>query len=143
MAKLTQQQIDAQIEAAIAQAEKIDAVEPRAEKVYFDEEDKRITIHFTNGTIFSFLSNSVEAIANLSSSVLAEVVLTPGGKGLRWDKPDIDLSIQGLLMGIFGSKQWMRELGRSGGRVKTERKAAAARKNGQKGGRPRSKEIVK
>ncbi len=35
--------------------------------------------------------------------------LTPSGKGLRWDEPDIDLSIQGLLLGIFGSSIWRKE----------------------------------
>ncbi|WP_434112739.1 hypothetical protein [Paraburkholderia caffeinilytica] len=32
---------------------------------------------------------------------------------------------------------WMREIGRSGGSVKSEAKSAAARENGKKGGRPR------
>ena len=38
----------------------------------------------------------------LPSETLATVELTPSGKGLRWGEPDIDLSIQGLLLGIFG-----------------------------------------
>jgi hypothetical protein len=137
MIQLTQHQIEAQIDAAIARQAQIDAVEPRANKVCFDENDSRITIHFSNKTIFSFLTDSVEAIATLPTKILATVELTPGGKGLRWDEPDIDLSIQGLLLGIFGSSQWMREMAAKGGSSKSESKKAASRENGKKGGRPK------
>ena len=116
MAQLTDQEIEAQIDAALLRTRKcetanqlkIDAIEPRANRVSF--EDGRITINFNNGATFSFLAESVEAIARLSPLVLATVELTPSGKGLRWDEPDIDLSIQGLLLGIFGSNVWMKEI---------------------------------
>lgn len=135
MGQLTDQQIEAQITAAIARQPKIDAVEPRANKVIFN--DGRITLHFNNGATFSFLISSVEAIASLPTEILATVELTPSGKGLRWDEPDIDLSIQGLLLGIFGSKVWMREIASLGGSSTSEKKKAASRANGKKGGRPK------
>ena len=135
MVQLTDQQIEAQIDTAIAHQSEIDAVEPRASKVLF--ENGRFTIHFNNGATFSFLAESIEAIAPLPDEVLATVELTPSGKGLRWDKPDIDLSIQGLLLGIFGSKVWMKEIASLGGQSTSEKKKAASRTNGKKGGRPR------
>ena len=135
MAQLTEQQIEAQINKAIANRAKIDAVEPRANQVLC--EDERIILYFNNGAIFSFLASSVEAIANLSPKVLATVELTPSGKGLRWDEPDIDLSIQGLLLGILGSKIWMQEIAAKGGKSTSEKKKAASRANGKKGGRPK------
>lgn len=107
MAQLTDRQIDAQIDAAIANQTQIDALEPRANKVLFNH--GKITLEFNNGATFSFLPNSVEAISELSTEVLATVELTPSGKGLRWDEADIDLSIQGLLLGIFGSSIWRKE----------------------------------
>lgn len=135
MTQLSDQQIEAQIEAAIARQSNIDAVEPRANKVLFD--DGRIILHFDNGAVFSFLTESVEAIATLPEEILATVELTPSGKGLRWDEPDIDLSIQGLLLGIFGSNLWMHEIAAKGGQSTSEKKQAASRANGKKGGRPR------
>ena len=135
MAQLTDQQIEAQIDAANARQTEIDAIEPRAKKVLFD--DGRITLHFDNGATFSFLTDSVESISKLSPFILATVELTPSGKGLRWDEPDIDLSIQGLLLGIFGSNVWMKQIASKGGSSTSEKKKAASRANGQKGGRPR------
>ncbi len=135
MAQLTEQQIEAQIDAAIARQQKIDATEPRANSVVY--KGGRFTLHFTNGASFSFLAESVEAIATLPTEILATVELTPSGKGIRWDEPDIDLSIQGLLLGIFGSRVWMREIAAKGGSSTSEKKKAASRANGLKGGRPK------
>ena len=127
--------IEAQIDAAIERQHQIDAVDPRANKVIYD--DGRFTLYFDNGASFSFLPESVEAIAALPTEVLAIVELTPSGKGLRWDEPDIDLSIQGLLLGIFGSNVWMKEVAAKGGKSTSEKKKAASRTNGSKGGRPK------
>ena len=135
MAQLTNQQIEAQIDAAIKRQPQIDAVEPRANQVIYD--NGRIILHFNNGATFSFLAESVEAIATLPSKILATVELTPSGKGLRWDEPDIDLSIQGLLLGIFGSNVWMKQIASKGGSSTSEKKKAASRANGMKGGRPK------
>jgi hypothetical protein len=45
--------------------------------------------------------------------------------------------VHALIDGVFGSKAWMRDIGRVGGSAKSEAKATAARENGKKGGRPR------
>lgn len=39
--------------------------------------------------------------------------------------------------GVFGTRKWMSELARRAGRATSPAKAAAARANGAKGGRPR------
>ena len=50
---------------------------------------------------------------------------------------DADFTVAGLVAGVFGTRAWMAELGRKGGSVTSEAKAAAVRENGKKGGRPR------
>lgn len=57
--------------------------------------------------------------------------------GLHWEKLDADLSIVSLVVGIFGSHAWMREIARRGGSASTPAKVAAARANGANGGRPK------
>jgi NAD(P)-dependent dehydrogenase (short-subunit alcohol dehydrogenase family) len=63
-----------------------------------------------------------------------------GGSGFRWEALDADLSVDGLVAGIFGSEIWMREMGRRGGIISSPAKTRAARQNGRKGGRPRKAE---
>lgn len=56
------------------------------------------------------------------------------GYGLHWEELDVDLSLPGLMAGIFGTRTWM---ARRAGQATSAAKAAAARANGAKGGRPR------
>jgi hypothetical protein len=50
----------------------------------------------------------------------------------------VDLFVPALVAGRFGSRAWMvRELARHAGQAKSPAKAAAAKANGAKGGRPR------
>lgn len=69
---------------------------------------------------------------------MAKIEITPTGLGLHWPRLDADLYLPSLLKGVLGSPSWMAGLmGRMGGRVRSKAKAAAARANGRRGGRPR------
>jgi hypothetical protein len=41
---------------------------------------------------------------------LAQIEVFPGGIGLRWDTLDVDLSVTGLVSGVFGTRRWMRKI---------------------------------
>ena len=60
------------------------------------------------------------------------------GFNLHWPALDVDLYVPALVSGIFGTRAWMTsELARLAGKATSPAKAAAARSNGAKGGRPR------
>lgn len=65
---------------------------------------------------------------------LATIEILANGYGLHCPTLDTDLAVPDLLAGLFGTKTW---LARRAGRTSTPAKAAAARRNGSKGGRPR------
>ncbi len=48
-----------------------------------------------------------------------------------------DLGVPQLVAGLFGTKAWMAQLGRQGGKSRSGAKAQASRDNGKHGGRPR------
>ena len=80
----------------------------------------------------------MEELAEADPAALHEIEITPSGLGLHWPALDADVYVPGLMQGVFGSKRWMAaQLGAAGGRARTAAKAAAARQNGAKGGRPR------
>lgn len=111
--------------------------EPRARSAHYDRETKRVVIELTDGCLFAFPAEYGQGLRGATAEQLSKIEVVPGGSGLVWDEIDAGLSVPGLVAGVFGSVAWMRELGRLGGQVQSEAKAAASRENGKKGGRPR------
>ena len=133
---ISDQDLDAQIEQATKAG--IAALnEPRAMAARYDATRRQVVVELTNGCTFIFPADLGQGLANASDDELADVQVLGHGFGLHWEKLDADLSIASLVVGIFGSKSWMKELARRGGASTSTAKAAAARSNGSKGGRPR------
>lgn len=128
---------DLEYKRAVRAAKESNAAEPRAVAARYDRKANRIVVDLRNGASFMFPPEKAQGLAGASAADLAKVVVTPSGSGLRWPTLDADLSLPALMLGIFGSKSWMAEVGRRGGRVTSEAKAATARANGRKGGRPK------
>jgi hypothetical protein len=138
MAELrTDKQLERQIEEAVVRGAQAIAAEPRAARAWYDSESDRIMVELTSGILFGFPSEFGQGLRGASARDLAAVEIEGGGYGLHWEALDADLTVAGLVAGVFGSEVWMRELGRRGGSATTAAKQRAARLNGQKGGRPR------
>ena len=135
----TDAEIAAQIKAARIRSRIAEKTEPRACRASYDRESGLLTIELTSGAFFGFPVRAHYWLRNATDDDLTKVEVTPGGDGLRWDTLDADLSVPALIQNSFGSKTWMRELGRAGGRSRSAAKVRAARANGRKGGRPRKK----
>ncbi len=76
----------------------------------------------------------LEGLAGATDDKIAEVELLGNGYGLDWETLDVDLTVPGIVMGIFGTAKWMPKIA---GQTKSEKKAAAARTTGTRGGQPR------
>ena len=109
----------------------------RAQSAHYDTRKKLVVIDLANGSSFSFPPQLAQGLAAARPSELAQIEITPQGSGLHWPKLDADLTIEGLLAGLFGSRSWMRTHAAKAGSVKSSAKAQAAKANGAKGGRPR------
>ena len=130
MAELT----DAAIDAALERGRVAHASEPRATAARYDRASGRVVVDLENGCAFAFPPRLAQGLEGATDDQLATVELLGRGYGLHWEEPDVDLSLPGLMAGIFGTKAWM---ARRAGRATSKAKAAAARANGAKGGRPR------
>jgi hypothetical protein len=130
MADLT----DAAIDAALARGRAAHANEPRAAAVRYDRASSRVIVDLENGCTFAFPPHLAQGLETASDDQLAAVEILGRGYGLHWEELDVDLSLPGLMAGIFGTKAWMAG---HAGRATSPAKAAASRANGAKGGRPR------
>jgi hypothetical protein len=127
----------AQVEAAQARGQVEQASALRAQAARYDKRKKLIVIDLVNGSSFSFPPQLAQGLVNARTAELADIEISPHGAGLHWPQLDADLTVEGLLAGLFGSRSWMRQHASKAGRVKSSAKAQAAKANGAKGGRPR------
>lgn len=125
---------DAEIDAAAQKGAVVRANEPRAKAARFDRQLGRVIVDLTNGCTFAFPPRLAQGLESASDDELEKLEILGAGYGLHWEALDVDLSIPGLLAGIFGTRAYM---ARRAGSAKSPAKAAAARTNGAKGGRPR------
>ncbi|MGI9043272.1 MAG: DUF2442 domain-containing protein [Gemmatimonadaceae bacterium] len=109
----------------------------RATSASYDRRTGRVMLELTSGFVFGFPAKGIPALANATADQLAAVTVSPGGSGLHWEELDADLSVAGLLLSAVSRSEKLSELARVAGQSRTPAKAAAARVNGAKGGRPR------
>jgi hypothetical protein len=112
--------------------------EPRAESAHYDAGRNRVIVRLTTGVELGFAPRDVECLQHASVDDLRVIEVEAFGLGIHFPKLDADLYVPALLEGVLGSKRWMAaQLGATGGRSRSAAKAAAARENGKRGGRPR------
>ncbi|HKP76469.1 MAG TPA: DUF2442 domain-containing protein, partial [Longimicrobiaceae bacterium] len=131
---------DEEVEQLIASADRgpdlAAEIEPRAVKAWYDAERGLVMVELKNGCVFGFPppQESVWGLSGATPVELAKVEVDWGGEALHWEEIDADISVPGLLLDLLNVKAWYAKW--LGG-ARTEAKAAAARENGKKGGRPR------
>jgi Protein of unknown function (DUF2442) len=128
---------DAAYQAALRSGERQVASRGAARKVGYDESADAIVVSFNGGAVLSIPRDRIPELAAIAPAALRFVHVSPLGDALQLERSDVDISLAGLLMRAFGEEMFARSLGRKGGAMKTPAKAAAARTNGAKGGRPR------
>jgi Protein of unknown function (DUF2442) len=124
---------DAEIDAAAERGRIARTSEPRAVAARYDRGLGRMVVELTNGCTFTFPPRLAQGLEQATDEQLAKVELLGAGYGLHWEALDADLSVPGLLAGLFGTRSHM---ARHAGHATSPAKAAAARANGAKGGRP-------
>ncbi|MGC8486116.1 MAG: DUF2442 domain-containing protein [Candidatus Baltobacteraceae bacterium] len=94
-----------------------------------------LSLELRNGASVTIPISEIEELAGKPAEELAKVTVDPLGEGLLWPSLDVGISAPGLLHDFFGYVT-RAKIARAGGRRSTPAKAAAARANGRKGGRP-------
>jgi hypothetical protein len=130
MVELTREQI----RAANARGRIARETQPHAKSARYDVKADRVIVELTNGATFAFPPRLVEGLHGASPAEIGKVEVIGRGFGLHWETLDLDYTVPGLVGGVFGTAKWMAA---KAGRATSPAKAAAARANGAKGGRPR------
>jgi CRP-like cAMP-binding protein len=105
MGDLTQ----SQFEQALRRGERDLVTKPRAKTARYDRETGRIVVDLTSGATFAFPAMLAQGLEQASAEALEQVEIAGAGFGLHWEVLDVDLTIEGLLAGRFGSARYMAE----------------------------------
>ncbi len=130
---------DAAIEAAYRRRDEQIATEPLAADVRYDRASDAIIVQMNNGAALVVPRRLLQGLRGATVDELQSSVIAGQGTAIAWPLLDVDFTVLGLLRGVYGGRRWMSELARHAGATTSEAKAAAARVNGRKGGRPRRK----
>lgn len=127
-----------ELEAAKARGRAASTTEPRAVSVSCQV--GRVEMHLGGGAVeglrVSFPARALPFLAHATDEELAQVRCLPGGDALEWPQMGEIVAVRGLLEQLTGLRS-LSAMQKRGGSARTTAKAAAARSNGAKGGRPR------
>jgi hypothetical protein len=112
-----------------------------AASAWYERDRNRVHVELISGSAFAVPVQYLQGLKGAKPDQLERVTVTGRGYGLYWPELDVDVSVPDLIAGSLGTRAWtkavMQKLGRRGGSRISGAKAAAARENGKRGGRPR------
>jgi hypothetical protein len=134
---------DAEIDRAIEHAKSLQG-EPRVTEVEYRPGPglDLLILKLSDGHRHVIPREDLQGLQSATKEQIARVEILGNGTGLHWPDLNLDFYVPGLFRGVYGTKRWMAEIGRSGGSARSVAKKRAARANGLKGGRPRRNEAV-
>ena len=132
---------DAEIDPAIQRASAV-ADEPRVISVEYRPGRglDLLILQMSDGHRCVLPREDLQGLQNATREQVAKIEILGQGTGLHWPLLNVDLYVPALLSGIYGSRRWMAEIGRSGGIKTSAAKRRSSRLNGSRGGRPKRRQ---
>ena len=127
---------DAEIEEALERSKAHDG-DPRARTVEHIPDLNLLIVGLSDGRRLVLPIEDLQGLDNATHERIKNYELLGRGPGISFPDLDVDLYVPALIEGVYGNRRWMAQLGKKGGKAKTEAKRRAAQANGAKGGRPK------
>lgn len=109
---------------------------PTAVAVCYNRRTRKVVIDLDNGCTLLVPPELAQGLTGASPTELADVRVLGPGTTIAWPRLDVQFSVTGLMMGVFGTQAWMDELARRGGRAGLSAKFAASGRAGVGNGPP-------
>jgi hypothetical protein len=86
-----------------------------AVSVRYDYWPRHFIIGLRGGMALYVPADLLEGVAEGTADQIADVEVLPGGHALHWKELDVEFTIQDIVIGSLGSRQWMEDLREVGG----------------------------
>lgn len=127
----------------VRMAQELQGSRPHAVQARYDRRIGRVVITLNTNLEVAFSPRDAEGLEEATPAQLDVIEISPSGFGIHFPKLDADIYLPALLEGFLGSRKWIASrLGAQGGKSKSPAKAAAAKRNGRAGGRPRKRDVA-
>jgi nucleoid DNA-binding protein len=134
---MSEAMIQKQIERARKAGERALQESPRVVSVDFQEDDRLLVLNMQNGLSVRIPVDELQGLSRAPWADVKKAKIAEQGLALHWDSLDVHFTVPGLVKGVYGTSEWMKEIGRKGGHATSLKKRRAAQVNGKRGGRPR------
>lgn len=78
--------------------------------IEYDQPSNRMRIELRNGVILLVPCDKLQGLADARSEDIKVMKLVSHGAGIHWPKLDVQMTVSSLLAGVFGTKEWIKEL---------------------------------
>ena len=103
MAELTDEEYDAAVERG-----RIEFItKPHARAASYDRASGLLVLELYNGCKFSVPARYLQGLEGATDAQIGDFELSGYGYGLYWEALDADISVPGLLQGVFGTARHM------------------------------------
>ena len=109
---MARQSFEREYNAAVRRSKADKSIDPQAKKAYYEPQSRRVVIELKSGATFGFPCELAQGLSGASDEDLSTIEISPSAGGLRWPRLDVDFSLYGLIQGVFGDPDWMRQLQR-------------------------------
>ena len=91
----------------------------------YDKVRRQIIVELANGMSLLIPAHLIQGLQEATTKELADIEILGAGSGLYWPQLTVDIGVEGLLNGRFGTKSWMAALKARPGAVATNLTVAA------------------
>jgi len=101
---------DAEIDAAIQEARLFERYDQRVLQATYSSRDDRLVLLLEKGVTHTIPRRLLQGLSDAEPKVLNDIELLGKGTGLYWPALDVAHLVSGLLAGVYGSANWMKQL---------------------------------
>jgi hypothetical protein len=128
---------DAEIDAAIKRGRAYDRTGTRIVEARYLRVQDAVTLRLSTGALVQLPRKALSALRSSRPKDLSQVEIGPAGASIWFEPGDVGVGLEDFLLAAAGASALRTAGARALGAVTTKKKAAAARSNGKRGGRPR------